>query len=197
MKLKQVESIVKASKRIHILNAHNGCQWLGNDSAFYPLYDMPTLTENNIFTMLDIPEDSRNKFKYTDSELPSEYNFSDIEENERIVGRSMFWLVARGSVVEPFNTSLGIQFIDTKYLKPFDSDNYELYERIGQNGKVYIVVKCGFFIQGVIYPHDILDEKLIDALEKFTAEAKKTFCEKNISLCEQLCIDGTEESADE
>lgn len=55
MKLKQIEAILKAEKTI-IVSETSACQWLGNGSAFYPVYNLPKLTKDNIFTMFDITE---------------------------------------------------------------------------------------------------------------------------------------------
>lgn len=38
MKLKQIEAILKAEKTI-IVSETSACQWLGNGSAFYPVYE--------------------------------------------------------------------------------------------------------------------------------------------------------------
>ena len=53
MKLKQIEAILKAEKTI-IVSETPSCQWLGNGAAFYPVYNLPKLTQDNIFTMFDI-----------------------------------------------------------------------------------------------------------------------------------------------
>ncbi len=191
MKIKQVESIVKSSKQIHILNALD-CQWLGDGTAFYPLYDMPELTESTIYTMLDIPEDNRSKYVYTERNFPSEYSLNDFEIDETVIMRDMFDVVVRGAIVEPLKTPRGLIFIDTKYLKPFTGDSYELYERIGKSGEIYIVVKCGFTLRGIISPCEILDEKFMTALETLTKEARNKYVVSSAPKCEQISIDDEE-----
>ncbi len=191
MKIKQVESIVKVSKQIHILNAFD-CQWLGDGTAFYPLYDMPELTESTIYTMLDIPEDNRSKYVCTERNFPSEYSLNDFEIDETVIMRDMFDVVVRGAIVEPLKTPRGLIFIDTKYLKPFADDSYELYERISENGDIYIVVKCGFTLRGIISPCEILNDKFMTALETLTTEAKKKYAESSAPECEQISIDDEE-----
>ena len=47
MKIKQIESILKAEKTI-IVAETAACQWLGNSSAFYPIYNLPKLTKEEI-----------------------------------------------------------------------------------------------------------------------------------------------------
>ena len=66
MKIKAIEAIIKANKTIVIIK-EDGCQWLGNGSALYPLYDFPKMNQQNIFAMFDIPEDKREKYAYRES----------------------------------------------------------------------------------------------------------------------------------
>ena len=62
MKIKRVESILKARKTIITYHTADKCQWIGDGSAFYPIYNLPPLTEENIFVMFDIAESKRDKF---------------------------------------------------------------------------------------------------------------------------------------
>ena len=52
MKLKQIEAILKSEKTI-IVSETSSCQWLGNGEVFYPVYNLPKLTKENIFTMFE------------------------------------------------------------------------------------------------------------------------------------------------
>lgn len=58
MKIKQIEAILKASKTIAVIETPS-CQWLSNGFAAYPIYNLPELTEENIFAMFDIPKDKQ------------------------------------------------------------------------------------------------------------------------------------------
>lgn len=166
MKIKQIEAILKAEKTI-IVSETPSCQWLGNGSAFYPVYNLPKLTRENIFTMFDIPEDKRDKFYFEERELPSFINFEDDDDTERMIDRGTMALCAHGRTLEPLDTSQGVTFINTRYLKPFaDVDaGYELYERVDKLGRPYIAVKTGFVLLGVISPYDLVNEEFIKTLE--------------------------------
>lgn len=168
MKIKQIESILKSKKTIMVLNTPS-CQWLGDGSAFYPVYNLPKLTQENIFTIFDIPEDKRDKFYFNEQDAPTHINFDDVDENEQMLDRSKFIdIFAYGSVLEALTTSDGISFIDTRYLKPFADieDGCELYERIDKNGETYIAAKSGMIIIGIIKPYGrLINEGFIQALE--------------------------------
>lgn len=179
MKLKQIEAILKAEKTI-IVSETPACQWLGNGAAFYPVYNLPKLTQNNIFTMFDIAEDKRDKFYFEERELPSFINFEDGDESEQMLDRGTIAFYAQGRTLEPLKTSQGIAFINTRYLKPFADlqAGYELYERTDKNGEPYIAVKSGFMLLGVISPYDLVNEEFINKLEAILKLSRITFFNK-------------------
>lgn len=167
MKLKQIEAILKAEKTI-IVSETSACQWLGNGSAFYPVYNLPKLTKDNIFTMFDITEEKRDKFYFEERPLPPHINFEDGDDSEQLLERGAIAFYAQGRTLEPLKTSQGIAFINTRYLKPFsDIDaGYELYERTTAQEKPYIAVKSGFMLLGIISPYDLVNETFINNLDE-------------------------------
>lgn len=179
MKLKQIEAILKAEKTI-IVSETPACQWLGNGAAFYPVYNLPKLTQDNIFTMFDIAEDKRDKFYFEERELPSFINFEDGDESEEMLDRGSIAFYAQGRTLEPLKTSQGIAFINTRYLKPFTDSQagYELYERTDKLGRPYIVVKSGFVLLGVISPYDLVNEGFVQTLEEILNLSKVTLFNK-------------------
>ena len=180
MKIKQIESILKSKKTIIILNTPS-CQWLGDGSAFYPVYNLPKLTQENVFTIFDVPEDKWDKFSFKELDAPTYTNFDDDDENEQMLDRSKFVdICAGGRRLEALVTSDGISFIDTRYLKPFADidDGCELYERIDKNGEPYIVAKTGFVIVGIIKPYDLINDKFINILESMLALSRAALFNK-------------------
>ncbi len=166
MKIKQIEKILKSQKRI-IISEARGAQWLSDGVAVYPVYNLPKLTEENIFPLFDIPEEKRDKFYFKASSLPTFLNFEDSDENEQMIDRGDFSILVNGRILEPLKTSRGIVFIKSRYLKPIDDDEagFVLYERISEYGRPYIVVKRGFILQAVIYPENFIDDKFVESLE--------------------------------
>lgn len=179
MKLKQIEAILKAEKTI-IVSQTPSCQWLGNGAAFYPVYNLPKLTQDNIFTMFDITEDKRDKFYFEERELPSFINFNDGDESEEMLERGSIAFYTQGRTLEPLKTSQGIAFINTRYLKPFSDSQagYELYERTDKLGRPYIVVKSGFMLLGVISPYDLVNESFVKTLETILNFSRATLFNK-------------------
>ncbi|OGO90328.1 MAG: hypothetical protein A2Y17_12225 [Clostridiales bacterium GWF2_38_85] len=165
MKIKSIASICKNNKSV-ILYEGKSCQWISDGAAIYPLFGLPKMTKENIFTMFDVPEEKQSGF-YFDSkeELPS-FCFSDADGGERLLDRATLSVCAKGHVVEPLKTSLGIAFINEKYLAPFGDcvNGFELYERVTKSGQVYIAVKEGFILLGIIMPYDLVNEEFVNDL---------------------------------
>lgn len=186
MKIKQIESILKAEKTIIVIETE-ACQWLGNGSAFYPVYNLPKLTKENIFTIFDIAEDKRDKFYFEERALPSGVSFEDIDDGESMLERGTMEIYANGRALEPLKTSLGVAFINTRYLKPFaDAEGgFNLYERIDQSGNIYIAVKCGFILLGIISPYDLVSKQFIEKLQTLLELSKVTLQNKEHRAIEQ------------
>lgn len=199
MKIKQLESILKAQKTI-IVSETPECQWLGDGASLYPVYNLPKLTRDNIFTMFDVAEDKRDKFYFQERPLPESYNFGDADESEQLIERGKLTICTHGRVLEPLKTSQGIAFINIRYLKPFaDTEaGYELYERIDTYGKPYIVVKSGFILLGVIIPYDLVSKDFIEQLEELLSLSRVALFNKQQHKAdgeaEQLTIDTPEET---
>ncbi len=161
MKIKTIEALCKARGTIYLADAE-GVQWISDGVAVYPLYGMPQLDESNIFTMFDIPDEKRGKYMFDDSgRITRTVNLADNTDGERQVQQSDILLHSGGYILMPIKTSKGIVYINKKYLAPFaDSENgVMLYERIAPDGTVYIAVKTGFFLSGVIFPVNIMNKK--------------------------------------
>lgn len=201
MKIKQIESILKAEKTIIVVET-SACQWLGNGAAFYPVHNLPKLTKENIFTIFDIPEEKRDKFYFEERELPNWLNFEDTDKSEQMLDRGSIGINAKGRALEPLKTSLGITFINERYLKPFaDADGgYELYERIDAFGRVYIAVKSGFLLLGIISPYDLINEEFVNTLKSLLDLSRVALSNKAhqaiIENSKQLTLDD-EEDGDE
>lgn len=165
MKIKQIEAILKSTKTIIVTTADD-CQWLSNGEAYYPVYNFPKLTKENVFTMFDIPEDKHNKFYYDERSLPNDFNFNDYDSSEIMLEREAFSIAGAGYSVLPLKTKSEIIFANERYLKPFsDMEQIELYLRKNNTDVPYIAVKNGMLLVGIIMPSDIISERFLKNLE--------------------------------
>lgn len=175
MKLKQIESILKRSKNVQIFEGGEG-QWLGDGAALYPVYGMPYLTEENLLTMWDIPEDKRSSWYFRKLADISVLDLRDNIPGEHLIERTLFPICIKGATVEPLKTETGALFINVKYLRPFDDleNGYELYSRIGTDGTQYIAIKSGYSLVGIIMPMKIVNAEFIDNLETLLEYSRMT-----------------------
>lgn len=172
MKIKAVEAILKGEKTFHIYK-NDRCQWLGNGIAFYPLDDFPEITPDNIFSVFDIPQDKREKFRCQYDTFPEGINLLDIDENEQLLERDIFDVVYYKRLLVPLKTPTGLIFVQKRLLKPFgDDDEYELYLRELPSGIPYVAVKRGWNVYGIIAPVLIKTDEFIKQAEDLLTFAK-------------------------
>ena len=203
MKLKQIESILKSRKTIFIMQSSGG-QWLSDGSAMYPVYNLPRLTQDNIYALFDIVGEQQDKYLVEIRELPGFINFTDSDVTGRMLDRASMYLTVDGQMLEPLETSQGLVFIQRKYLKPFTdlADGVELYERTDLNGNIYIAVKSGFLLMGVIMPYRTINAKFIRTLDRWAklsnvALLNMAHTKTELIAPEQQELDGVSEDDDD
>ena len=173
MKLKAIASMCKKSKRIMLIDVgtdkRDVVQWVGDGTAFYPLYGMPYLEEDHIYTLFDVPEKEVPKmmFDHIKSTVGLAVSFSDTEADEREIDPHGLRLIMGGSIVQPYATSDGGGiFVDTVALAPINDalDYLTLHERRSSDGGLHIAVKNGLVLQGILFPMQIEDMQLMSRL---------------------------------
>lgn len=168
----------KKNKCITIFNKYSNdgeiiLQYIGDDTAVYPVIGLPTFDKNSILTIFDVPEKQRENWTvkiYT--QLPENANFDDFDKNERPVDSNEFLIEYLGKKLKPLYTRQGLVFIEVRYLTPVSDvlDVLELYERLTPSGRSYIVAKAGLLLQAVIMPYDIIDYQFVKHLKKLTEQ---------------------------
>lgn len=169
MKISTIQQICKGAKRIELFSdPSSAIQYISDGGAFYPLYNLPRMEEENVFTLFDIPEKKQDKIRFEHKRsLPEFFDFSDTTDDEIALEFGTISIYKRGRILSPLKTSLGIVYINEKYLKPFsDSENgVQLFERHTPDGAIYIAVKEGFLLTGIILPYDIVTPEFVEELK--------------------------------
>lgn len=178
MKLKQIESILKRNKNVIMYDA-GGVQWLSDGAALYPVFGMPKLSEENLLTMWDVPEDKRSKWHFHVASSIGQ-DIRDTVEGEYIAKRDMSPVCFKGEIVEPLEMEEGVIFISQRYLRPFDDieNGYELYIRHSSGGVPYVVVKEGYVLVGAVMPMMVIDKAFVDELERLLELSKMALANK-------------------
>lgn len=157
MKLSKLWALLKASKYITKWEGSD-TEWLSDGRAFFPVYGLPTLTEQALRTMLDVNEDKWTSYHYREEgELP----FSDLDnfrdDEELHVSKVTFTVWGVEFVV--LTKGLDIYLISMKELKPLDSEGLGFYFRDG-----FVAVKEGMVLRAVITPEIITDDMILAEL---------------------------------
>lgn len=154
MKLSKLWALLKASKYITKWEGSD-TEWLSDGRAFFPVYGLPTLTEQALRTMLDVDEDKWTSYHYREEgELP----FSDLDnfrdDEELRVSKVTFTVY--GVEFVALTKGLDIYLVTMKELKPLGSESLSFYLRDG-----FVAVKEGMVLRAVIAPEIITDDMIL------------------------------------
>lgn len=177
MKLKAIASICKKMKSIMLFSdPSDDTQWISDGMGIYPMLKMPYMTENNIYALFDIPDSKSEKIYFERREFLPQLNFTNDDIENKLKEEKIF-ITRGGRTLKPFQTSKGLKFIDTQYIKPI-SDELELYyyERfIKGTGDTYIVVKNGMEVIAIILPFNCIDEDFVKQMDELTRMCKVAY----------------------
>ena len=168
MILKNLAKLCNTHKRIFLYSSKQDTQWAGDGKAFYPLYGIPRLNGSTIANVFSVPEKQRGKFDIQELILPDYLDFKDAADAGETQLRPEELSIGYGdSVLYPLRTSLGLRFYDPIYLKPLadKQTTLEMYERVTEGGLVYFAAKAGTFLEAIILPEDVDEEKLLNRLQ--------------------------------
>lgn len=173
MKIKAVEAVCRSENHIYLIGRGDD-QWIGSNGAIYPLHGFPEMNEDNVFAWLGIPEKKRKGFTFTRiPEYIKEYDFGDVSDGERPILRGNITINTSSRSLEPLRTTVGVVFLDKAYLKPF-GDGATFFERKSASGRVYIAIKEGLLLKGIILPSMMEEQFTYELLEiaRLTRTAK-------------------------
>ena len=178
MKIKSIISICNAEKGVDIYGVGDGYeQFFSANNAMYLMSGLPKLGEAEAYMLFGIPIDKQDKFEIHIVEgYPHRFDLSSRNDDVG-AARSNIKIKAFGGEYEPIGTSQGVVYISSRYLTPFDDikEGVQLYERIDRHGKIYLVVKAGFMVVGIITPELITNEWLCNSLDKLATLTKTAY----------------------
>ena len=171
MKIRSIIDICKKSGRMMLFeNKHE--QWISDGMAVYPMFNLPHFDKDTLFRTYDITDKQADKLQFTHyGKMPDAFSFEDNVVEESLINQAPSYFLDK---VIPFVTSQGIEFIESKYLKPLsDIDStLRIYERYSKSGQLYFAVKSGFVLVAIILPTNFINEKFVQELEEMTKLCK-------------------------
>lgn len=173
MDIKKIINLCKQNKSFGSIIDDDGLQWLGDGWSFYQLpKDTPFLAAENISALYGIDKEKMNN-EYLFKELDvDEYLTSDICEDEEQLREIYIKVNFKGMELMPFASRNGLILIDTKYLKPLNLKDYEMYFMLRKDK---VVIKEGMFVIAYITPFDL------NTNEEFTKQLSELYKQNSIS----------------
>ena len=159
MKLNRLWSLLKQRKAITIMQGETA-QWIGDGFACYPVYNLPRLTERVMQTLLDINDDTWDKFAFYEDNTVS-FEEVDFDEEQIDLSPLAVELHYHGMDLMPLVGGGKILFIQTKYLKPFENTLLLSYAYRKKDGGV-IAINEGLLLSAVIAPVDMSRDKAFE-----------------------------------
>lgn len=172
MRLKQIAAVCAKLKRVVLCQTFDEgehCeQWIGDGAALYPAFDIPALDEESVFSVFDIPAETRKKWMVRiDDGAGYPFSMKDSHPSDRPLDGYGVSIGFGGVTFEAFKTEDEKPlFIDARYLKPIAHllDETTFYERdAGVESEVpseapkkisVVVAKTGMMISAIIMPKD-------------------------------------------
>ena len=171
MKIRSIIDICKKSGRMMLFENENE-QWISDGIAVYPMFSLPKFDMDTLFRTYDITDKQAEKLQFTHyGKMPDAFCFDDTVLEEVLINQAPSYFLDK---VIPFVTSQGIEFIESKYLRPLsDIDStLRIYERYTKSGQLYFAVKSGFVLVAIILPTNFINEKFVQELEEMTKLCK-------------------------
>ncbi len=151
MNWKKIERLCRAAKQIVVQNTPDG-PWIGDNTSLYPMYGLPELSQEAVLTLFGVKPTDWDGYHYR-ADCVSGINLGDADDGEREIVPIGPVMCIGGAEIIAFPTRECISFLDLDHLKPVGDDAVGYYERLDASGRVYIAVKKGFELKGVIYPN--------------------------------------------
>lgn len=167
MNLDKIFSICKAAKRFVVFKQNPKTQWIGDGIATYIVTHSPKLTPEYLTASAALKPHEVENTIFKNSDFPEMLEAADKSDNEIFIVPSEISINFFDGEYTPVFTSEGVRFIKSIYLKPFDKEEYELYERHTDDGKMYFVIKIGMFVNAFIMAQsNYLDTETVTHFEK-------------------------------
>lgn len=174
MKIKAIAQLCKKAGMVYLYEDKNHLQWVGDGCAIYPLFDLPPMNKDSLFTIFNIPEKQRGKIIFDNGFTPTGVCLDDVAYGETMLCDGDMRIISGGRTLIPLRTQMGLIFINEKYLSPVSDipETMELFERVSADGRQYIAIKSGMYIYGVVLPVDVINDDFVKEMDSLTAQCR-------------------------
>ena len=169
MKITKLAKNIKKKRRI-ITKIYKKTQIIGTGDAFYLMYGLCPMTEQEIKIVMDLGEGKGIIYEdLNETENFAYINFDDIDSTERPANITGLPLQYGSQILCCFESDYGLMFVDRNNFDPVSDMDGELNFYVRNGGGIhYLVVKAGMIVVAVINESAVICEDFVDKLNGFT-----------------------------
>lgn len=149
MKIKHVKKQVLASATCEVFREKVLGQWIGNGYSTWRADNLPELNEQMVQALFDMTQaEAGKKYNYEEVYLPA-WNMTDVDDGEKLLSPLSLTL-GQMTVCRTGNRDVPYVLINEEALKPVEKMEYDLFLRERADGELYVAVKCGCSLVGIV-----------------------------------------------
>ena len=168
MKIKKIVDMCRREGVVRIYDGKGGTQWISNGYAYYPLYDVPELSEDEFFTLFDFSAKQRDETVFQRTTLPKSLSFKDFDTTDRRCKKLSPSIPYGSRILIPYKTGRGVKFLDSDFLAPLigESGESEVFERLNDKGESYFAIKAGMCLRAIVMPFNAVNRSFVENIEQ-------------------------------
>ena len=139
-------------------------QWIGDGVGFYPIFNMPKMSESEIITFLGLEKDyNNNKIVVSRTRAPQKISFGDCDPDENMLNVQGPAILYLGELCRTYYTEQGAIACYNKYINVVERDAADEefvtpYLRLA-DGLPYIAMINGFELSGICLTATTISKK--------------------------------------
>lgn len=153
MLIKNAVKILKRSRSV-CLYGESGNYWLSDGAVMFPVPEFEELGQESVMAILSVPEKEAEKWSYAAAPLPGRFLYNGVDPAEIPLNVSDLTVRWQGVSIQPLNSETGSVFVQAFYTDVFQKDEKDVTFalRKDKNGEIYIAVKQGLMLVGILMP---------------------------------------------
>lgn len=178
MNFDKVIKLCKKEKKFIVYRESPKVNFLGTEQVMYLVPDRTSCVPEYLTSLGGLSPSDVLSTKFITRNFPDELNFTDTDTDEIFTVLPAIKIAEFSGKEEyvPIYTRKGVVFVKASYFKPFENDEYEIYERTANDDITYLVIKVGMFVQAlIILNYSSVDFQAVTYFEKTAAGLRKTY----------------------
>lgn len=177
MLFKKLVDLCKKRKWIEIIKGDNA-RWLSDGRVYASLGEDAKLDIADIMYIMEIPEEREDAFVTSEMEFTEDDTHIFNPKSAEKMDRTHYSLNCDGLTLQPFGTSQGIVFLNTKHTSIFKDTRMKEYYLSEFKGEYIVLVAVDNLTIGMIRPHRV-DLETMKAFSSGFDELVRCAHEKN------------------